>query len=325
MREVPIAELVLEGTQTRAQMNEQVVAEYADLYRDGGQLALPPVEVVEVGGRLRLVDGFHRVNAAKAAGLERVMAEVEQGSEQLCLERALSANSRHGLRRTKADKRRAVEIALSHEHYRTMSFRKVADLCGVHHDLVAKVFYEMYPPDDEPETAVEEEPLAADAEDEVDFSPPQQKKPRAPVSLEPEGPAEMQDKLGRPIPDTAELAPVRDDFANQSAFTPIRRALREVREAIERVRRENPARRLAYCDLEEIDMRVGSLLTAIERARVDPFVMSDKLPAQPWSEFQAKEEPRIDRHTGWVPKQVFDTQYPDHIRKAMVRASGGGG
>ena len=46
------------GTQSRVDIDEQVVAEYADLYHQGIQL--PPVTVFYDGTDYWLADGFHR-------------------------------------------------------------------------------------------------------------------------------------------------------------------------------------------------------------------------------------------------------------------------
>lgn len=53
---------------------------------------------------------------------------------QDALKHALAANIQHGQRRTNADKRRCVEVALV--EFSTLSSRAIAELCGVSHRFV---------------------------------------------------------------------------------------------------------------------------------------------------------------------------------------------
>ncbi|RMD90366.1 MAG: streptomycin biosynthesis regulator, partial [Alphaproteobacteria bacterium] len=56
---------------------------------------------------------------------------------------ACGANSSHGLRRTNADKRRAVETLLRDEEWSQWGDRKIARKCAVHHSFVAKIRREL--------------------------------------------------------------------------------------------------------------------------------------------------------------------------------------
>jgi hypothetical protein len=76
-----------------------------------------------------LADGFHRVIAARSAGIEELLAEVRLGTQADAKWYALGANKTHGLRRTSEDKRRAVTLAL--EMHPEMSDRALAEHCGV--------------------------------------------------------------------------------------------------------------------------------------------------------------------------------------------------
>ena len=59
-----------------------------------------------------LADGFHRFWAAKEAGLTEIYEEIHPGTLRDAILFSLSANSKHGLRRTNADKRKAVQTLL---------------------------------------------------------------------------------------------------------------------------------------------------------------------------------------------------------------------
>jgi len=89
-----------------------VVAEYAEHIE-----SLPPVVVFYDGTAYWLADGFHRVAAHVKAGRESVLADVRQGHRRDAILHSVGANAAHGLRRTNADKRRAVEILLRDEEW----------------------------------------------------------------------------------------------------------------------------------------------------------------------------------------------------------------
>ena len=61
-----------------------------------------------------------------------------QGSEHDALTNAIGANCRHGLRRSRKDKKKSVITALRDPILGKLSSRKLADICGVSHDFVAR-------------------------------------------------------------------------------------------------------------------------------------------------------------------------------------------
>jgi hypothetical protein len=124
--------------QTRASMNPETVAEYAEALAAGIQL--PPVVVYrDDDGALLLADGFHRVAAAKRAGLSEFDAVTHEGGRRAALLHAVGANARHGLRRTNADKRRCAELLLRDSEWRERSDAWIAQQCGVNDKTVAAV------------------------------------------------------------------------------------------------------------------------------------------------------------------------------------------
>ncbi|EDM70689.1 probable streptomycin biosynthesis operon possible regulatory protein [Roseobacter sp. AzwK-3b] len=125
------------GTQSRAEMNEDTVAEYAEALADPDTV-FPPIVVYYDGKDYWLADGFHRVEAWKRVGRKEVPADVRQGDRRRAILHSCGANSTHGLRRTNADKRRAVMTLLEDGEWSQWSDREIARQCGVSPPTVAK-------------------------------------------------------------------------------------------------------------------------------------------------------------------------------------------
>ena len=155
MKSIPIARIRRDrDVQARAGLNPATVSEYAEALQSGA--TLPPVDVFHDGEIHWLADGFHRVAAAEQAGLTEVEADVRQGGRRDAILHACGANATHGLRRTNADKRRAVETLLRDEEWRRWSDRRIAETCGVSNNFVGDVRRELSSNDssDEPETRI---------------------------------------------------------------------------------------------------------------------------------------------------------------------------
>jgi hypothetical protein len=111
VRSYEIDKLILDaGTQMREQIDEFLVEEYAEAYRNGVQM--PPIDVFTDGDFVWVGDGFHRVHGAKRSGMTEIPGATHNGTLEDAKWFACAANRAHGLRRTNADKRRAVEMAL---------------------------------------------------------------------------------------------------------------------------------------------------------------------------------------------------------------------
>ena len=112
---VRIADLDL-SLQARAEMDAAAIEEYAEAMRNGAQF--PPISVRDIGTEAQphkiVTDGMHRVKAAMLNGEEEITAQLLPGTMQSAYLDALKANATHGLRRTNADKRHALEMAWAH-------------------------------------------------------------------------------------------------------------------------------------------------------------------------------------------------------------------
>ncbi|MGR3278903.1 streptomycin biosynthesis regulator [Acaryochloris marina NIES-2412] len=135
---VEIAKIRMDGgTQPRAKLFEEVVDDYAEDMKQGA--TFPPVTIYFDGEEYWLADGFHRVRAKEAVGATEVTADVRFGTQRDAVLYAVGANAVHGLRRTNADKRRAVIRLLRDYEWRKWSDREIARRCGVGNSFVGNV------------------------------------------------------------------------------------------------------------------------------------------------------------------------------------------
>ena len=118
--------------QCRASIDTAVVNEYAEAMTGGA--TFPPIMLLGDGGKHYIGDGWHRVMASQQIKALSIAATVEPGGRDAALRHALGANALHGHRRTNADKRRAVEIAI-HE-FPKVSTAVLASMCGVSRPFV---------------------------------------------------------------------------------------------------------------------------------------------------------------------------------------------
>lgn len=125
------------GTQSRAGISRETVAEYAEAMRGGA--AFPPLVVFYDGDDYWLADGFHRYHAYAEAGAHDVPADVRQGSQRDAVLFSVGANAAHGLRRTNDDKRRAVMTLLNDAEWSAWSDREIARACGVSQPFVSGI------------------------------------------------------------------------------------------------------------------------------------------------------------------------------------------
>jgi hypothetical protein len=134
--EVPIDELVIDPElQCRKRINKRVVEDYFQGMKRGDKF--PPLRAVRVGKQLLLVEGRHRLEAARRRGLKKVKVLVISGTREDAIWLAAAANKDHGLRRTNADKERAVKTALAHPRAKGLSDREIAKHVGVSHQMVS--------------------------------------------------------------------------------------------------------------------------------------------------------------------------------------------
>ena len=114
------------------------VQTYADDMEAGA--VFPPVEVVSNGDVIWLVDGQHRLEAAKKVNLEKIEANVIHGDYRDALLMSCGTNAEHGKRRTNEDKRRKVLMLLEDEVFKEKNWSdlEIARHCKVSNHFVKK-------------------------------------------------------------------------------------------------------------------------------------------------------------------------------------------
>ncbi len=151
--QIKLADVRLTGCNARADVNDDAIAEYIERHEGGSPF--PSIEVYhELGGEGNdiywVADGRHRVTAAKRLEHETIPAEILKGGRRESLEHSIKSNHSHGVRRTNADKRLAVELVLADDVWREWSNAKIAQFCCVGDQLVAIVRAENQVRDHEP-------------------------------------------------------------------------------------------------------------------------------------------------------------------------------
>jgi ParB-like chromosome segregation protein Spo0J len=125
------------GTQMRVSINNDVVIEYRDQWKSGVEFA--PIDVFHDGAEYWVADGFHRFYGAREAKRKDIPAIVRQGTVRDAILFACGANSKHGMRRTNADKRHSVMTLLMDEEWSKWSSRVIAEKCGVSDKFVGEI------------------------------------------------------------------------------------------------------------------------------------------------------------------------------------------
>ena len=128
IKKLKVSEITMDkALQPRMKLTAEAVTEYAEAMTNGE--ALPPCVVMFDGDTYWLCDGFHRLTAAKQIALKTIECIVVVGTRVEAMWLAASSNSKHGVRRSNMDKRRAVLMA--YECKPESSLREIARHCGV--------------------------------------------------------------------------------------------------------------------------------------------------------------------------------------------------
>lgn len=125
--------------QSRVELDDNLVDEYANLIADGTKLP-PPIVYFDAGtGEYILAAGFHRQAAHLVAGTAATTYEIRLGTIRDATLFSAGENAEHGKRRTNADKRNAVMMLLNDEQWRLWTDREIAHKTGTSHPFVSQL------------------------------------------------------------------------------------------------------------------------------------------------------------------------------------------
>jgi len=251
------------GTQSRAKIDENVIAEYADKMKDGE--VFPPVVVFHDGLEYYLADGFHRFFAAKKCGSPGILCEVKQGTLRDAILHSFGANHSHGLPRTALDKRKCVTAMLQDIEWQDWSDREIARQCGVSHPFVSALRKELNKPKSETKMnirgkqTVRAEKPKQEAEPEIDEAAVQQETIQAAITELQKSNEELQDQL------TVAMAASVDEIQKEKAESIIK-DLRAQLKAVEIELKEVTVSRDMYQrENGELKKQVQSLLKKLKK------------------------------------------------------------
>ena len=118
-------------------LNQSHVAEIEESYRNGVDVEPPVVWKLTDGKGFKLSQGFHRIEAARRAGLTHLECVVNVGTELKCVIDAMCSNQSHGLKRSTEDKERCVlELMKALPNHTPNS---IAEMARVSHHTVARI------------------------------------------------------------------------------------------------------------------------------------------------------------------------------------------
>jgi hypothetical protein len=141
-KKIALKEILLDAsTQIRATTRKEVIAEYKDAMKAGAKF--PPVVLFHSEEGYHVGDGFHRILAARQAKRRKIRAEVHEGGQREALLHACCANATHGIRRTNAEKRKAVRTLLGDPEWAQWSNREIARRAGVSDPFVGTIQKEL--------------------------------------------------------------------------------------------------------------------------------------------------------------------------------------
>ncbi len=269
------------GTQPREAIDQDVVKDYADLYRNG--VALPPLLVFFDGSEHWLADGFHRLRARRLAEFELVEVEVRQGTQADARWAACAANKAHGLHRSSADKRRAVAMALAAQP--ESSDRAIAEHVGVGYGLVADVRRQL------PESGSSTRVGLDGRRRPVPLRPPP-RRPSPAMAAPPgaPGPAPVIDEAGRPVTDPR----VADALANGQQLDDLWNEVHDLKRRILALPDDGIGRELRK---QQIELDFKSIAAAVRFAK--PYTTCPRAPC--------KAGCRICHGTQWTNKEKWET------------------
>lgn len=137
VRTISVDALILDArAQPRTKLDLLVVGEYAEAMRNGAEF--PAVVAFGTKEAAYLADGWHRVHAAREADVGSIAVELRPGDLRDAILYSVGTNAAHGLRRTNADKQRAVSTLLRDDEWGKWSDSEIARQAQVDQKTVTR-------------------------------------------------------------------------------------------------------------------------------------------------------------------------------------------
>lgn len=189
------------GTQSRLQLNQEVVNEYAEHMKEGD--TFPPMVVFHDGSDYWLADGFHRLFAYKANGTSSLDVDVRPGTVEDAMEFSFGANdgSKRGLSNTPEDNRSIVTRMLSHPRWSGWSNSAIAKHVKVSAMTVGRIKKSLETPEETGDTRKYINKHGQEAEMNIsnlkkkDDAPKEMPRAERPVGTKPDSSTVNEDKL----------------------------------------------------------------------------------------------------------------------------------
>ncbi len=281
----------------RAQLREDVVQEYAEYYTARVPMPLPHLFIGNGDKWYLVADGLHRIHAQAKLGRKAVEAEIHEGTYEEALKFALLANTRHGLRRSREDKRQCVWSALI--QFPGISNAQVAVIAAVDDHTVAAVRKEM-------ETAGKVEPApvrtAADGKKRK-ASLSRKSEVEKPQVVDNQG--EVLDDTGYPVP--KQLVQIWNRGGEMEE--PVR-ILREADKVLEEVEKDGKDPLWAGVHIQEIRMIINNAMDQLKLSA--PYAVCTLCAGHP--NVQPGGVCRGCRGRGFIGRYVWNT-VPEELKK----------
>jgi hypothetical protein len=282
---VPLAKVKIDGdTQSRVKISTDTVSAYVDDLDK-----LPPADLFFDGADYWLADGFHRYHAASKAGRTSIDANVHTGDRRDAVLFSVGANATHGLRRTNADKRKAVMTLLGDDEWSRWSDRKIADKCGVSHTFVSATREELKTPETNDEAEDESgnrchSNVDSDSATAISDAEASDEEEQSDADTTPS----VKDELGTVLP----TPDIRAAFELRKEFKLVLAALAQVKKSIRGLLNTPAGAFMDEQDIEDRTRDVRHLVTFALPYAVCPFCNGNKCKAC--------------KQSGWMPEKVYE-------------------
>ena len=136
-KQLPVRDIRTDGGTQQRDIDDSVVARYAELMKDGN--SFEPIDVISDGKSYFLWDGFHRFFATKKRNKNYISAIVEQGTQRKAQELSFGANTRHGFPRQPGTGKSIILKIFADSEWSKKSEVEIAKWVGVTQQYVNKI------------------------------------------------------------------------------------------------------------------------------------------------------------------------------------------